>query len=70
MAGIKIETGDLKTPLGEAYRGFKVTIGGIQGKVERTYADIEAILKSNEKSFKTFEEKTEHGTLKSYVVKT
>jgi len=69
VAGIKIETGELETPGGEKYRGFKITIGGIQGEVERTYEDIEKILKSNEVNFKTHEEST-NGKFQSYTVST
>ena len=60
------------TPDGTPYRGFKVSIGGVTdpSTIKRTYEDIEAIFRSNEATFKTFEEKTPAGTFKSYVVET
>ncbi len=57
-------------PDGTAYRGFKVTIGGITdpATIKRTYDDIEAIFKSNQTKFKIHEEHTPAGTFKSYSV--
>jgi hypothetical protein len=60
----------LITPDGTPYKGFKVTVGGVQGEVKRSYKEIEAIFKSNEVNFKTHEEHTSSGTFKSYSVST
>ena len=70
--GVRIETGDLISPDGTPYRGFKVTIGGIQdpSQIKRTYDDIEAIFKSHEVNFKTHEERDVEGHFKSYSVET
>ena len=69
---MKIETGDLVTPDGTPYKGFKVTIGGIQdpSTVRRTYSDVEAILHKNQVPFKTHEEHHNDGTFKSYTIET
>lgn len=69
---IRYESGQIITPFGSDIIGIRITVGGIldQATVKRTYDDIEAIFKSNNESFKTFEEKTENGTFKSYVVST
>ena len=58
------------TPGGILYKGFKVSIGGIQNpaQVERTYEDIEKIIRGNNLPFKTHEEKTSTGTFRSYIV--
>lgn len=68
VRGIRIEVGRILTPSGEVIKGFKVSIGGQQEEPERSYDDIESIFKSNEASYKTFEEHTPQGTFKSYVV--
>lgn len=70
MSGIRIETGNLLTPDGMPYYGFKVTIGGIQDPeaVKRTYDDIEKILHGSNTTYKTHEEHTPQGTFKSYSV--
>ena len=70
VAGARIETGNLTTPDGTPYRGFKVSIGGVSdpSSVERTYADIEKILGRDKVSFKTHEETTPSGTFKSYSI--
>jgi len=49
-----------------------VTIGGVTDPetIKRSYEDIEAIFKSNELKFKTYEEKTPDGKFKSYIVET
>lgn len=72
IPNIKYESGNITTPFGEEITGIKITIGKIldPSMVKRTYDDIEDIFKSHEESFKTFEEKTEHGTFKSYIVST
>lgn len=68
----RIETGRLETPYGTSYIGFKVTIGEIldPSVIQRTYDDIEAILKSNKTPYRVHEERTERGTFKSYSVET
>mgnify|MGYP001591949049 CR=1 FL=1 len=47
-----------------------MTIGGAidPSNVERTYDDIEAILHANKKPYKVYEEKTDAGTFKKYIV--
>ena len=69
---MRVETGDLTTPGGTPYRGFKVSIGGIQdpAQIKRTYDDIEKIIGGNNLPFKTYEEKTSTGTFLSYRVET
>lgn len=69
---MRIETGNLYTPSGEQYSGFKITIGGITdpSTVVRTYEDIERILHENQKPFAIHEEHTAAGTFKSYSVST
>lgn len=69
---MQVATGNLYTPDGTPYVGFKVTIGGVTdpASIERTYEDIERILHSNQQPYKVFEEKTEYGTFKSYTVET
>ena len=57
------------TPDGTAYRGFKVTIGGLSNP-ERTYDDIESILNRNKMPYKIHEERTTDGKFKSYMVET
>lgn len=69
MSNVKIETGNLTTPDGTPYKGFKVTIGGSPNP-ERTYDDIEKILGKNNVSYKTHEERNPNGTFKSYSVST
>ena len=58
------------TPDGTPYRGFKVTIGGIQdpAEIKRSYEDIERILKGNNHPYREYETKTDQGTFKSFVV--
>jgi hypothetical protein len=62
----------LVTPDGTPYKGFKVSIGGIQdpSEVRRTYDDVEAILHKNQVEYKVHEERTPQGTFKSYSVST
>ncbi|MBI3981189.1 hypothetical protein HY345_04280 [Candidatus Microgenomates bacterium] len=69
---IKIETGDLETPDGTPYHGFKVVVGGLQNNAEviRTYADIERIFKSREALFKTHETDDLFGHFRTYTVST
>ena len=47
-----------------------MTIGGVTdpGEIERSYDDIEKILKGNKVAYKIYETKTESGTFKSYTV--
>lgn len=72
VAGIKIETGDLHTPDGTPYHGFKVSIGGITdpAAVLRTYDDIEKILHQNKVPYIEHEEHTPEGKFKSYSITT
>lgn len=72
MAGIRIYTGELRTPDGTPYKGFKVTIGGITDPetIKRSYEDIEKILKGSRLKYKEHEEKTPDGKFKSYSVST
>ena len=62
--------GRLHSPFGTEYVGFKVTIGGEPKEVERSYADIDAIFKSNPGAYKVSEEKDENGKFKSFIVET
>ena len=50
--------------------GFKVTIGGEPKEVERSYADIDAIFKSNPGAYKVEEERDSDGKFKSFSVST
>ena len=72
MAGIRIETGDLYTPSGTPFHGFKITVGGTLDpeSVVRTYEDIEKIFKANSAKYKVHEEKRPDGKFKSYTVET
>lgn len=60
------------SPFGTEYIGFKVTIGGITdpSMIERTYQDVDKIIKSNPESFYTKEERDESGGFKAYHVST
>jgi len=70
LANVKIERGNLTTPLGTPYIGFKVTIGAVTDPrtIARTYEDIEAILKSNKVSYRETLERRPDGKFKSYKV--
>ena len=72
LASVRIETGNLTTPSGEEYHGFKVTIGKEfdSSNVQRTYDDIEKILGKNNIAYKVEEERRINGTFKSYTVET
>jgi hypothetical protein len=72
LAGLRIESGNLLTPSGEAYFGIKVTTGPWfqASEAVRTYEDVEKILHSNGSQFKIHEERTEAGLFRSYVVET
>jgi len=68
---VRIERGRLISPSGIEYLGFKVTIGATDpADTKRTYEDIEKIFKSNQQTYHTFEERTEKGTFKRYIVET
>ena len=69
---MRVEKGNLVTPSGTPYSGFKVTVGGITdpASVQRTYSDIEAILSQYKTEYKTHEEHKPDGTFKSYTVET
>jgi hypothetical protein len=69
VAGAKVEVGNLTTPGGKEYRGFKVTIGG-HSDPERTYEDIRKILRKNAGELRAREEKTDGGKFKSFTVET
>lgn len=60
----------MTTPDGTSYRGFKVTIGGIQDPttVKRTYDDINKIFKANPEGYKVSEERDELGHFKAFTV--
>jgi len=62
--------GKLTSPFGTEYTGFKVTIVGDNPNVERSYADIDAIFKSNPGAYKVEEERESDGKFKSFSVTT
>ena len=72
--------GSLRTPLwvdgegvlqgGTDYTGFKVSFGGLQGEVNRSYDDINKILGKTDKTLRTSEVDTPDGHFKSYSVST
>lgn len=69
LAGVKVEVGELTTPGGIPYKGFKITLGGVSNPdVKRTYEDIVAILHSQQQPYKEFETKTKEGKFKSFVI--
>lgn len=59
-------------PFGTEINGFKVSIlsSTDPSTIERTYEDIERILRGNRQPFKEVEEKTPSGTFKSFVIET
>lgn len=67
---MKIETGDLTTPDGTPYKGFKITVGGSPIEAERTYQDIDAIFKANPDKYRVKEERFPDGKFKSFTVET
>lgn len=71
LAGVKVETGRIKTPNGEEIQGFKITIGGVKNPedIKRTYEDIEKIL-GRERGLVIKEEHNADGSFKSYSVST
>jgi hypothetical protein len=68
---VRVETGNLTTPDGTPYRGFKITVGGLLDpeNIERTYSDILRILHRNAREFRVKEER-DGGKFKSLVIET
>lgn len=66
-----MEAGDLVTPDGAPYRGFKITIGGLTDpqSIQRTYDDIDKIFKANQMAYKITEHR-KNGHFDSYSVST
>ena len=72
LSSVKVETGNLTTPDGTPYNGFKVTVGGIQdpGEIQRRYDDIEHILHQNQVAYKINETHDQQGHFRSYSMET
>ena len=72
VANTRIQTGKLISPFGTSYVGFMVTIGGVvdPAMIERTYEDIDRIIKSNPEAFHMKEERDKEGKFIAYHVST
>jgi len=67
---VRIEVGELTTPDGTPYKGFKVSIGGgitDPATIERTYEDIDKIFKANPGEYKVKETRTPDGKFQSFT---
>ena len=68
---MRVETGNLTTPDGTPYRGFKITVGGFldPANTERTYEDVLRILRRDAREFRVTEER-DSGKFKSLIIET
>lgn len=68
---VSFKSGKLKTPFGDEFNGFIVTIGGVTdpASIHRNYEDVDRIIKSDPETYIIHEERDEQGRFKSYSIR-